>query len=164
MFAISLTPSVNASSVDEPVLSVRQARFTTRWESVNDTQVQSVEVALDNLLPISAFSQNTSITSPITIELSGSGLTTVTPGTINRLIASDRVRTDVLITSGNLTGNATVVLKDASGNTIGVSDGWPITPLPEKWTTDPSLLLTHESPTWVSLRSAVQMLKLKVNI
>ncbi|EIN06397.1 glycoside hydrolase [Punctularia strigosozonata HHB-11173 SS5] len=143
-----MTPSVVDASHDAgPLLSVRRARFTTRWESVGGKRAQAVEVTLDNLLPINAFSENTSITNPITIELSGTQLRTVKPAVINRLVASDRVRVDVLVADG-ASGNATVTVKDHTGNTLGQSDGWLVTPLPGVWSNDPSLLLTHETPTW----------------
>ncbi|EPQ55247.1 glycoside hydrolase [Gloeophyllum trabeum ATCC 11539] len=148
VFAISVTASATLSDTSAgPILSVRRARSSTRWELVNNTRAQAIQVTVANLLPISAFSTNTSINSPYTIEITGASVETVVPGKIRRLIASDQVSADVLVIA-NSTSNATVSVKDEQGTLVGTSDGWPLTPLPTEWTTDPELLSTHETPTW----------------
>jgi alpha-L-fucosidase len=106
-------------------------------------------VTLANLTPQSAFSQLTSINSRHEIEVTGSGLTTVVPGVIHRLVASDQVRVDVLVSVTQSSGNATIWIKDSSGKIFSDAAGWPISPLQESWPPDAKVLSTHETPTWV---------------
>ncbi|KAH7912706.1 glycoside hydrolase family 29 protein [Hygrophoropsis aurantiaca] len=150
IFALSVTPSVVPSGQPSgPELSVRSAQFTTRWEDVGSQRAQAVLVTLANLLPGSfAGSANSSLDSKYQIEITGPGVTTVTPGLLYRLMPSDQARVDVLVLNNNGTGNATIQIKDSAGNVVGTSDGWPIAPLREDWTPDPNVLTTHETPTW----------------
>lgn len=151
IFAISMSPSsIPSGKASGPELSIRRARFTTRWDMVNNERAQAVEVTLANLLPSYTLSRNTSVVSQYELELSGSGVQTVSPGAVYRLVPADQVRIDVLITTSKTNGNATVQIKDTHGNIIGTSAGWPVTPLVENWTADPEVLSTHETPTWVS--------------
>ncbi|TFK50892.1 glycoside hydrolase family 29 protein [Heliocybe sulcata] len=148
IFAVSITPStLSPDSATNAVLSVRRAQFSTRWEQVNETRPQAVQVTLANLLPISALSVNASINSPYTVEISGPTVSTVVPGIVRRLIPSDQVSVDVLVTTSG-TSNATVTVKDEHGAVVGTSEGWLATPIPAEWTADPELLSTHETPTW----------------
>jgi alpha-L-fucosidase len=147
IFAISISPSsVPSGQASGPALSVRRVRFTSRWEIVDGSRVQAVEITLANLLPSYLFSVDTSITSRYHIEVSGTNVQTVSPGTIYRLVPADQVLVDVLISNSATSGNATVEVKDPRGN-AAVSRGWPITPLQQKWTADS--LGAHETPTWV---------------
>ncbi|KIJ11300.1 glycoside hydrolase family 29 protein [Paxillus involutus ATCC 200175] len=150
IFAVSMTPSVvPASAPTSPMLSVRSVQFSTRWENVNGQRAQAVAITLANLLPGSmATSTSASINSKYEVEVIGEGLTTVTPGMVYRLVPADQARFDVLVLNDNGTGNGTVRVKDAQGNVVGTSEGWPIIPLRETWTADESVLATHEPPTW----------------
>ena len=74
---------------------------------------------------------------------------TVSPGVVYRLVPADQARFDILVINDDGIGNATVQIKDARGNVVGTSTGWPITPFRQTWTADESVLSTHESPTWV---------------
>lgn len=138
---MSITPS-------KPALSVRRTRFTTRWEDVGGVRAQVVEVTLANLAPTSAF-YSESIISPLEIDITGPGISTISAGRVNRLVTSDQVRVDVLVSVSQSSGNATVRIKDVDGNLLGSSDGWPATPLRLNWTADAAVLSTHETPTWV---------------
>lgn len=147
LFALSLTPSVPLS--EQPALSIRSTRFTSRWEEIGDIRAQAVEVTLANLAPASSFT-SASLKSPITVEIVGFGLSTVKAGVINRLVASDQVRVDVLVHgAAGSSGDATVRIKSDDGSVLSESEGWPVTPLRQKWTPDAESLSYHETPTWV---------------
>ncbi len=160
VFAISVSSSVPSENSDaRPALSVRRARFTSRWEFVDGRRAQAVEVTLSNLLPSSVFSRNTSISSRHEIEITGPGIRTVSPGVFYRLVPSDQVRVDVLITGGISNGIATVQIYDSDSQVVGTSGGWTISPLVENWTADATILSTHETPTWVSCTKASALLQ-----
>ncbi|KAK7032171.1 hypothetical protein VNI00_013345 [Paramarasmius palmivorus] len=146
-WAVAISPSTSPDSSGPP-LAIRRARFTNRWETVGDTRAQVVEVTVANLLPSNAISANNSLNAKHTVEISGFGIQTLTPGVINRLVPGDQVRVDVLVSGAQSDTNATVELKDASGQSLGTSDGWPATALIEQWTSDTDVLSEHETPTW----------------
>ncbi|EIW80256.1 glycoside hydrolase family 29 protein [Coniophora puteana RWD-64-598 SS2] len=149
IFALSITPSIVPPAVSGPALSVQSAQFSTRWETVGSQSAQAVAVTLVNLLPASyANVVNATVNEQYTIEVSGDGVETVTPGVFYRLVPSDQVITDVLVANNGGTGNATVTIKNAAGDVAGTSEGWPIVPLRSSWTADASVLSTHETPTW----------------
>ncbi|KDQ56343.1 glycoside hydrolase family 29 protein [Jaapia argillacea MUCL 33604] len=54
----------------------------------------------------------------------------------------------MVLNTGQDEGNATVTVKDGSGNVVGTSTGWPISSIPQNWTTDTTILSQHETPTW----------------
>lgn len=146
LFAVSFTPS--AEQAVGPVLLVRRTRFTTKWEDVDGIRAQVVEVTIANLAPATAFSSG-SVTSPFEVYIVGSDTITVLPGYVNRLVASDQVRVDVLVYGTSSNGNVAVQINNSFGKILSVSDGWPVTPLRETWAPDTSVLSTHETPTWV---------------
>ena len=146
LFALSVTPS--SKQTNGPTLSVRRARFTSRWENIDGIRAQAVEVTLANLAPTSAFS-SASVTAPFSIYILGSDTITISPGIVNRLVASDQVRVDVLVFGVASSGDVAVQISDSFGNILSISEGWPITPLRQTWTPDPDVLSTHETPTWV---------------
>ncbi|KAI9573212.1 glycoside hydrolase family 29 protein [Boletus coccyginus] len=150
IFAISITPSaIPPAAQIGPALSIRSVQFSSRWEDVDGQRVQAVAITLANILPGSLASiPNTSIQSKYEVEVTGEGVTTVTPGVVYRLVPADQVRFDVLVLNDKGTGNATIRIKDSHGNVVGTSSGWPITPLRQTWTADESVLSTHEPPTW----------------
>ncbi|KAG2123005.1 glycoside hydrolase family 29 protein [Suillus cothurnatus] len=150
IFALSVTPSFEPTSgLLAPQLSVRSAKFSTKWEDVNGQRAQVVAITLANLLPGSyATSSNASINSQYEISVVGEGVSTVTPGLVYRLVPADQARVDVLVLNNGGTGNATVTIKDELGNIVGTSEGWPIVPLRTEWTADADVLSTHETPTW----------------
>ncbi|KAG9312282.1 glycoside hydrolase family 29 protein [Chiua virens] len=150
VFAISVTPSIVPSTAPKGhELSIRDVHFSTRWENIDGQRAQAVAITLANLLPaFLSSSPDTSIHSKYELEITGEGVTTVTPGMIHRLVAADQVRFDVMVLNDNGTGNATVRIKDAHGNVVGISSGWPITPLRKTWTAEESVLATHEPPNW----------------
>ena len=120
-----------------------------KWEDIDGVRAQVVEVTLANLTPQSAFSRHASINAQHEIHLVGPGLSTVRPGIIQRLVASDQVRVDVLVLAPAASGNATVQLKGPGGDILSDSGGWPIIPLRETWTPDAKGSGTHETPRWV---------------
>lgn len=148
VFGLSITPSTTNTS-GGPALAIRRARFTTRWEDIEGVRAQAVEVTLANLLPAFAISRNTSITTRHTVELVGSGIQTVTPGVINRLVPADQVRVDVFVTGSTANGNATIQIRDSSGNVVATSGEFPTSPLVENYTPDADSLSMHETPSWV---------------
>ncbi|KAG6840364.1 hypothetical protein C0991_007180 [Blastosporella zonata] len=148
IFAMSLTPSTIPKPNTGPVLSVRQARFTTRWQTFDDVRAQAVEVTLANLLPAFALSPATSIHTQFLISIDGSGIKTVSPGIVYRLVPADQARVDVFVTGSSAGGLATVHLRDSQGRDMGSSDGWVAEPLVEEWSPDANLLATHETPSW----------------
>jgi len=86
--------------------------------------VQAAEVTLANLAPTSSFN-SVSLTSPITVEIVGFGLSTVKPGVIDRVMASDQVRVDVLVTGAAVSsGDATMRIKGADG--VVLSEFWAL--------------------------------------
>ncbi|KAJ8095979.1 hypothetical protein PM082_015200 [Marasmius tenuissimus] len=147
-FAINFSPSSDPSQSSGAALAVRRARFTNRWETVNNVRAQAVEVTLANLLPGNTLSANTSLTSKHTIEISGPGIQTLTPGVLNRLVPGDQVRVDVLVSGVQNDTDASMVVKDNGGTTVGTSDGWAASPLIEEWMPDASVLAKHETPAW----------------
>jgi alpha-L-fucosidase len=151
IFAISITPSAVPSTVPTgPELSIRSVQFSACWEDVIGQRVQAVAITLANLLPGSlASSPNTLIHFKYEVEVTGEGVTTVTPGMVYRLVVADQARFDVLVLNNNGSGTATVTIKDSNGNVVATSSGWLITPLRQTWTADESVLSTHEPPTWV---------------
>jgi alpha-L-fucosidase len=156
VFALSMTESAcSRCNITTPTVSIRRVRFTTKWEVVKGMRAQVVEVTLANLTPQSSFSRSTSIASRHEIEVIGTGLTTVIPGVIHRLVASDQVRTNVLVSVSQTSGNATVRVVDSFGNIFSDTAGWPIHSLPEIWTPDAEVLGTHETPTWVGCNDAL---------
>ncbi|KAF7349208.1 Glycoside hydrolase [Mycena sanguinolenta] len=147
VFGLSITPSTTDAS-NGPALSVRRARFTTRWQDINGVRAQAVEVTLANLLPGSTLSQNTSITTPHTVELVGSGVQTVSAGVINRLVPADQARVDVFVTGATTNGNAVVQIRDSTGEIVATSEEFPTSPLVENYTPDTDSLSMHETPSW----------------
>ena len=132
-------------------MSIRSTRFTSRWEDLGELRTQAVEVTLANLAPTSSFN-SASLTSPITVEIVGFGLSTVKPGVINRIVASDQVRVDVLVSGVAVSsGDATVRIKGVDGVVLSESQGWPVTPLRQHWTPDAESLSFHETPAWVCM-------------
>jgi alpha-L-fucosidase len=115
---------------------------------VDGIRAQAVAVTLANLVPSSAFSSG-SIASPFEIYIVGSDVITISPGVVNRLVASDQIRVDVLVFGTGSSGNVAVQINDSFGKFLGMSDGWPVSPLRQTWTPDPEILSTHETPTWV---------------
>ncbi|KAF8557824.1 glycoside hydrolase [Imleria badia] len=150
IFAISITPSAVPSTVPTgPELSIRSVQFSACWEDVIGQRVQAVAITLANLLPGSlASSPNTLIHFKYEVEVTGEGVTTVTPGMVYRLVVADQARFDVLVLNNKGSGIATITIKDSNGNVVATSSGWLITPLRQTWTADESVLSTHEPPTW----------------
>lgn len=163
IFAISISTTADSSrNITAPMLSVRRVRSTSRWEVVDGVRAQVVEVTLANLTPQIAFSQQTSVTSRHEVEVIGPGLTTVVPGVIHRLVASDQVRVEVLVEVARSCQNARIRIKDSLGNVF--SDDatmWPVSPLLETWTADATVLSTHETPTWVRI---ISLLVLRIRL
>ncbi|KAJ3995121.1 glycoside hydrolase family 29 protein [Lentinula boryana] len=147
LFSMAFSPS-NNSVADGPSLVVRRARFTSRWEMVNNTRAQAIHVTIANLLPTSSLSVNTSVNSQHTIEISGPGITTVTPGIVYRLVPGDQARVDVLVTGSTTGSNATIIIKNSTGKVVGTSTGWPVTALLTHYSADTASLSAHETPTW----------------
>ncbi|KAG7091417.1 hypothetical protein E1B28_010453 [Marasmius oreades] len=147
-FGIAYSPASNPSNPSGPALAIRRTRFTNRWENVGDTRAQVVEVTIANLLPSNALSANNSLNAKHTIEISGSGIKTLTPGIVNRLVPGDQVRVDVLVSGVQDGTNASVEVKDQNGQSLGVSDGWAASALIQNWTPDTNVLTKHETPTW----------------
>lgn len=146
-----MTPSLEPPTGPPlPQLSVRSAKFSTRWEDVDGQRAQAVAITLSNILPGSyATSLNATIDSRYEISVSGEGIFTIEPGVVYRLVPADQTRVDVLVLNNNNgTGNAMVTIKDESGNIVGTSEGWSIVPLRTEWTADADVLTTHETPTW----------------
>jgi len=168
LFAMAYTPSAVPSNTissttvaqrampeSEAAIAVRRARFTTKWELIPSSsgpsyKAQIVEVTLANILPTSVQSQSTSIISNYSITITGSGITTVRPGSIVRLVPGDQVSADVLVTGAISGRNASVELRDSNGKLVGRSAGWPAESPVETWTAEKTVLERHEAPTWVS--------------
>ncbi|KAJ3891702.1 glycoside hydrolase family 29 protein [Lentinula edodes] len=147
IFSMAFSPS-SISVADGPSLVVRRARFTSRWEMVNNTRAQAVQVTIANLLPTFSVSAKTSINSKHTIEISGPSVTTVSPGVVNRLVPGDQARVDVLITGSTTGSKTTIIIKNFTGNIVGESSGWPSTALATTYTADTTSLSAHETPSW----------------
>lgn len=162
LFGLSFSPSfvLGESPPNGPTLSIRRARFTPRWETINGKRAQAVEVTLANLLPTHTLAPNTSITNKHDIVVSGAGIKTISSGSVYRLVPGDQARVDVFVTGSRVNGIAQVQVQDSKGKAIGSSTGWPTSPLIEKWTADADVLTIHETPTWVcywfSVRSPAQ--------
>ncbi|KAF7984811.1 hypothetical protein HWV62_11828 [Athelia sp. TMB] len=148
IFSLSLTPSLLAA---DAVLSVRRVSFTTRWEDVLGVKTQVVVITLANLVPETNFFSS-AITLPIIVQVFGAGIMTIQPGMVYRLMGSDQVRVEVLVIgTGTFDGDASVLITNMAGKVLGISEGWPVSPLREEWTADAAVLGTHESASWHSL-------------
>jgi alpha-L-fucosidase len=148
IFSFALSPAAPAQNVTGPVLSIRRARFSQRWEMIDGVRAQAVEIALANLLPSSAASPSTSITSDHTISITGpEDVVTLAPGLISRLVPGDQVQVDVFIRGARDNDTVTIQVHDASGTLVGESY-CIATALVTEWTTDPVQLALHETPTW----------------
>ncbi|KAJ7183877.1 glycoside hydrolase family 29 protein [Mycena filopes] len=157
LFALAISPSVasvNASdplsgAKVEPQLSIRRARFTTRWETVNGQRTQAVEVALANLLPgfVGAAGAGADST-PYSIEVAGAGVRTLVRGVVRRLVPGDQARVDVLVTGGVGKGEAEVVVRDARGREVLREGGWAVAGLVGQWTAEKDVLERHQTPSW----------------
>ncbi|KAJ6493264.1 glycoside hydrolase family 29 protein [Mycena sanguinolenta] len=162
LFAMAVTPSTITSNTDvavnsgaSPLLAIRRARFTTRWDTMDGVRAQAVQVALANMLPSAAFARanasvsSLAITSAHTIEVIGPGLMTLARGVVNRLVPGDQALVDVFVTNSNRNGaEATVIVRNENGDVVLSSDGWAVEPLVETWTTEKAVLERHETPTW----------------
>ncbi|RDB20778.1 Alpha-L-fucosidase [Hypsizygus marmoreus] len=149
VFAMSLSPStIFENNVSSPALSVRRARFTSRWEMINGERAQAVEVTLANLLPAFLLSFGSSITSRHEITIRGAGIETLSSGFVYRLVPGDQARVDVFVIGSPNDGRASVHIQDSQGREIGSSDGWTTSSLIENWTPDPKVLSIHETPSW----------------
>ncbi|KAJ4001077.1 glycoside hydrolase superfamily, partial [Lentinula boryana] len=131
-----------------PSLMVRRARFTSRWEMVNNTRAQAIHITIANLLPTLPLSVNTSVNAQYVIEISGPGITTVTPACIvYRLVPGDQARVGVLITGSTTGSNVTIIIKNSTGKVVGTSTVWPVTALLTHYR-DTASLSAHETPAW----------------
>ncbi|KAJ7151032.1 glycoside hydrolase family 29 protein [Mycena filopes] len=153
VFGLSITPSAMPTdpTAGGPALAVRRARFTTRWADIAGARAQAVEVTLANLLPsftLGLSHLTTSLTSPHTVELVGSGLQTVARGVVNRLVPADQARVDVFVTGSTAGGKAVVLIRDSGGEVVATSGEFPTSPLVESWTPDAESLSMHETPSW----------------
>ncbi|XP_006464064.1 hypothetical protein AGABI2DRAFT_209111 [Agaricus bisporus var. bisporus H97] len=144
-------PASSSTHSSDAKISVRRARFTTKWELIHNQRAQIVEITLANLFPTFTLSKSTSITSNHSISVTGNGIETVRPGSLVRLVPGDQARVDVVVTgtsASNAGKNATVEIRDNQGNIVGSFEGWQISPLVEEWTADADVLEKHEVPTW----------------
>lgn len=148
IFAMAFSPSVVPVEASKPQLAIRRVRFTTRWEAVNGTRAQVVEVTVANLIPTRLSSADTSLRSKHQIFVSGSGVDTLVPGVISRLVPGDQVTVEIFVLGSSAGGNAVVTVDDSNGDTVGTSSGWSISPLVTHWTPDADVLRTHETPSW----------------
>ncbi|KAK0212150.1 glycoside hydrolase family 29 protein [Desarmillaria ectypa] len=151
LFAMSISPSTipSADMVDvKPALSIRRARFTSRWEDFDGVRAQAVEVTLANLLPTYSLSVETSLNARHQIYISGSDIKTLYSGVVHRLVPGDQITVDVFISGVHEDGLANIEVRDPDAHVIGVSSGWPTTPLVEHWAPYKQILDAHETPTW----------------
>ncbi|KAK0448928.1 glycoside hydrolase family 29 protein, partial [Desarmillaria tabescens] len=151
LFAMSISPSTVLSPdvVDvKPALSIRRARFTSRWEDFDGVRAQAVEVTLANLLSTYSLSPETSLNAKHQIYISGSGIKTLYSGLVYRLVPGDQVTVDIFILGAQEGESADVEIRDSHARVIGTSEGWPTTPLFEHWTLDTQVLGAHETPIW----------------
>ncbi|KAK7047335.1 hypothetical protein VNI00_006566 [Paramarasmius palmivorus] len=152
IFAITLL-SVNDTclySPERPLLNVQNVRSTTNFRTINQTEVQLVEVTVNNLA-VSANSSDTStwLIEPVQLSISSHSVHTVIPATINRLRGGDQVQVVVGIVNADGVNPGTVVdgvrvLVDGEA----LNGSWNILAgIPEYQYGDESLR-THESPEW----------------
>ncbi|KZV75904.1 glycoside hydrolase family 29 protein [Peniophora sp. CONT] len=152
-FAITLVPAVAEDSA--PALSIQNVRSTTKWANEGATGDDRIQVTINNLARLNA-SVDAWIASNMSVSLSSSSLTTVTPGTFVRLRPNDQIVVNVGVqnaagTTAGSSSTATVTISDSNGTSIAVaraSDPWPITAGIPEWTNTDSSLMTHESPEW----------------
>ncbi|KAK0471571.1 glycoside hydrolase family 29 protein [Armillaria novae-zelandiae] len=151
LFAMSISPSTASlpEAIDvKPALSIRRARFTSRWEDFDGVRAQAVEVTLANLLPTYTLSAETSLNSKHQLYINGAGIKTIYSGVIHRLVPGDQVTVDVFISGARENGSTNIEIRDSNARVIGVSSGWLATPMVEHWTPDAQVLGGHETPTW----------------
>ncbi len=152
LFAMSISPSTVPvpEAVDaKPSLSIRRARFTSRWEDFDGVRAQAVEVTLANLLPTYSLSAQTSLNTKHQLYISDAGIKTIYSDIVYRLVPGDQVTVDVFISGARENGSANIEIRDSNARVIGVSSGWPATPMVEHWIPDTQVLGAHETPTWV---------------
>lgn len=119
-----------------------------RFRTLNETQVQLMEITLNNFAPSTA-DPSSWITKPTTFTLSSSSIRTVLPGTVQRLRGGDQVRVIVgVLNTNNVTAGTQVddVVVLVDGKQVGRK--WSVTAgIPDYVEGDESLM-THESPGW----------------
>ncbi|KDR85835.1 hypothetical protein GALMADRAFT_218912 [Galerina marginata CBS 339.88] len=137
--------STGLSCLAAPTLSFTSVRFSQKFELVNGSKAQVVEVTVANTA--SSQSASTSINTNYTVDLTGAGVKTVTPGVLRRLVAGDQKIVKVLVT-GTLSGNTTAEVKDNTGKVALSKGNFPVTPLKSSWKATSSDVAIHESPDW----------------
>lgn len=108
-----------------------------------------MEVTLANLLPTYSLSAETSLNTKHRLYISGASIKTIYSGVVHRLIPGDQVAVDVFISGARENGSANIEIRDSNARVIGVSSGWPATPVVEHWIPDTQVLGAHETPKWV---------------
>ncbi|EIM89284.1 glycoside hydrolase [Stereum hirsutum FP-91666 SS1] len=149
MFSMTLVAvDTDATTECGPVLNVQNVRSTTKFRTLNETQVQLMEITLNNFAPSTA-DPSSWITKPTTFTLSSSSIRTVLPGTVQRLRGGDQVRVIVgVLNTNNVTAGTLVddVVVLVDGKQVGGK--WSVTAgIPDYVEGDESLM-THESPEW----------------
>ncbi|KAI0036162.1 glycoside hydrolase family 29 protein [Vararia minispora EC-137] len=150
-FSITLVPAV--PSPIAPTLQVQNVRSTTKW--LNEGATGNDRVTINNLATRNA-SIDTWILTNHTVAISSPFLTTVRPGSFRRLRASDQIIVTVGVqnaagVSAGTPTNATIVVTDASGQTVAVEradQGWTVTAGIPDWQNNDDSLSTHEAPNW----------------
>ncbi|ESK89470.1 glycoside hydrolase family 29 protein [Moniliophthora roreri MCA 2997] len=156
IFAITLLSVTNDNSSDTngPILNVQNVRSTANFRTVNESEVQLVEITLNNLA-LSANSSDTSnwLTKPVELSLCSHSVDTLIPGKVNRLRGGDQVRVLVGIINKEGVEAGTIVsgvkVKVTSQGEDEMLDAiWTITAgIPDYYVGDDSLR-THESTEW----------------
>lgn len=140
IFAVSLVPA-SGSGID---LDVQYARSTNMWlEGTNKTQI--VEVKVNSVGDQWVLANNS-----VKVTVSASGLTTVTPGIINRLRPGDQAIVQVGVVNANgtapgTTGEATVHI---TGSGVQASSTFNATFGIMDYEATYDSIYSHESPPW----------------
>ncbi|THV04706.1 glycoside hydrolase [Dendrothele bispora CBS 962.96] len=150
VFAMTLVSSSLSEPSKKPLLAIQNVRSTTKFRTQNNTQIQLIEVTLNNFASSDDVTSSW-ITSKQTVVLhsSSGAIHTVIPGEVNRLRGGDQVRVIVGIVNedgveaGTEIDDVQVVI---NGSPLG--GNWEIVAgIPDYLVGDESLK-THESPEW----------------
>jgi alpha-L-fucosidase len=143
IFSLTLVPVV--SDAQQPVLSVQYARSTQKWVEGSE-KIQILEVTINNVGTEDILREHA-----VKVSVESSGVETVTPGYIKRLLAGDQVRVNIGVRNkdGVEPGTDGIVTVDVAGKDMNCS-GYTFNATFGIKEYEPTYesVYTHDSPDW----------------
>lgn len=146
----ALSSSSNGSTATSPQLFVESVQASQRWEYVDGSQVQYVEVTVVNTP--AALGGDESHQRAFTVELKSPSACSTHAVKVTRLPKGNFLHLDVPITGGNgdLESASVTIKDDVTGATLVQSDGWHYRPglVPYDYTSEASMSRVQAAPWW----------------